>query len=68
MWNFISRSICNTLFLGKPVGGELTTTPEALEAGFFPVDQALEMVTWGNFHQRIAYCLKEEEQPFYVSF
>ncbi|GGC74777.1 hypothetical protein GCM10007216_01720 [Thalassobacillus devorans] len=64
----ISRSICNTLFLGKPVGGELTTTPEALEAGFFPVDQALEMVTWGNFRQRIAYCLKEEEQPFYVSF
>lgn len=28
-------SICNTLFLGKPVGGVPTTSPESLEVGFF---------------------------------
>lgn len=63
-----SESICNTLFLAKPVGGELTTSPESLEVGFFPLDQALEMVTWNNFRQRIQYCLNEKIQPFCVEF
>jgi 8-oxo-dGTP diphosphatase len=53
----IEVSICNTLFLGKPVGGKLTTSPESLEVGFFPLEEALEMVTWNNFKQRIEYCL-----------
>nr|WP_150960453.1 NUDIX hydrolase [Aneurinibacillus sp. XH2] len=64
----VSASICNTLFLGRPVGGELTTTPESLEVGFFPIETALEMVTWGNFKQRIEFCLNEELHPFYVEF
>jgi len=64
----VSQSICNTLFLGRPIGGELTTTPESLEVGFFPIEQALEMVTWGNFRQRIEFCLNEEFHPFYVEF
>ncbi|KRE36796.1 NUDIX hydrolase [Paenibacillus sp. Soil522] len=64
----VSQSICNTLFLGRPIGGDLTTTPESLEVGFFPIEVALEMVTWGNFRQRIEYCLNEELHPFYVEF
>ncbi|MGG1513777.1 NUDIX domain-containing protein [Paenibacillus oryzisoli] len=64
----VSKGICNTLFLARPVGGELTTTAEALEVGFFPIEAALDMVKWGNFRQRIAYCLNEELQPFYVEF
>ncbi|MDF2788045.1 MAG: ADP-ribose pyrophosphatase [Neobacillus sp.] len=64
----IEGSICNTLFLGKPVGGELTTSPESLEVGFFPLEEALEMVTWHNFRQRIEYCLNEKMHPFYVGF
>ncbi|WP_026582082.1 NUDIX hydrolase [Bacillus sp. J33] len=64
----VSNCICNTLFLGKPVGGKLTTSPESLEAGFFPIEKALEMVTWKNFRQRIEYCLNDEFQPFYVDF
>ncbi|WNB93808.1 NUDIX domain-containing protein [Bacillus sp. NEB1478] len=64
----VSRSICNTLFLGRPVGGVLMTTSEALEVGFFPIEQALDMVTWKNFRQRIEYCLNESFQPFYVEF
>ncbi|MFG6115591.1 NUDIX hydrolase [Halobacillus sp. MO56] len=64
----VKRGICNTLFLGKPVGGELTTTSEALEVGFFPIEEALEKVTWNNFRQRIELCLQEESQPFFVDF
>ncbi len=64
----VNKSICNTLFLAKPIGGELTTSPESLEVGFFPIEQALEMVTLGNFRQRIEYCLDDSIQPFYVEF
>ncbi|MDR7076893.1 ADP-ribose pyrophosphatase YjhB (NUDIX family) [Neobacillus niacini] len=64
----VEDSICNTLFLGKPIGGELTTSPESLEVGFFPLEEALEMVTWNNFRQRIEYCLDEKHQPFYIGF
>ena len=64
----VNKSICNTLFLAKPVGGKLTTSPESLEVGFFPIEQALEMVTVGNFRQRIEYCLDQSTHPFYIDF
>lgn len=64
----VSRSICNTLFLAKPIGGTPTTSAESLEVGFFPVEQALEMVTNSNFRERIALCLDESQHPFYVDF
>ena len=64
----VSKSICNTLFLAKPVGGKLTTSFESLEVGFYPIEQALEMVTYKNFRQRIECCLDENTQPFYVAF
>jgi 8-oxo-dGTP diphosphatase len=64
----VSKSICNTLFLGTPVGGELTTSDESLEVGYFPITEALELVTWKNFKQRIEYCLNEELQPFCIEF
>ncbi|WP_019414897.1 NUDIX hydrolase [Paenisporosarcina sp. TG20] len=64
----VSGSICNTLFLATPVGGELTTSSESLEVGYFPLETALEMVTWKNFRQRIEYCINEKLQPFYVAF
>jgi hypothetical protein len=56
------------LFLAKPVGGKLTTSPESLEVGFYPIEQALEMVTFMNFRQRIKYSLDEDTQPFYIEF
>ncbi|MCG1023259.1 NUDIX hydrolase [Sutcliffiella horikoshii] len=64
----VSGSICNTLFLARAVGGTPTTSPESLEVGFYPVEQALEMVTYMNFRERIEYCLKEEMVPFYIEF
>ncbi|RDI45599.1 NUDIX hydrolase [Falsibacillus pallidus] len=64
----VNKSICNTLFLAKPVGGELTTSPESIEVGYFPIEQALEMVTIANFRQRIELCLDESCHPFYIGF
>lgn len=64
----VSASICNTLFLARPVGGKPTTSPESLEVGFFPIEKALEMVTWKNFKQRIEYCLDEKLHPFLIEF
>ncbi len=64
----VSGSICNTLFLCKPVGGELTTSSESLEVGYFSIDDALKMVKWGNFKQRIESSLNEALHPFLVEF
>lgn len=64
----VTSSICNALFLAKPLGGVPTTSPESLEVGFFPIEDALEMVTCGNFRQRIEYCLEPSFHPFLVEF
>lgn len=64
----VKKSICNTLFLAKPIGGKLTTSQESLEVGFFPIEQALKMITIDNFRQRVEYCLDSSRQPFYVEF
>jgi 8-oxo-dGTP diphosphatase len=64
----VNESICNTLFLAKPAGGTMTTSDESLEVGFFPIEEALEMVTFTNFRERIRCCLDEEAHPFYVEF
>ncbi len=62
------NSICNTLFLAMPLGGALIQTEESLDSGFFPIEEALQKVTWKNFRQRIEYCLKPEMQPFCIEF
>ena len=64
----VEKSICNTLFLAKPIGGTPTTSPESLEVGYFPIEEALEMVTFGNFRQRIEYCLDTTKHPFFIEF
>ncbi|MBY3620740.1 NUDIX hydrolase [Acinetobacter sp. CUI P1] len=62
----VDRSICTTLFLGKAIGGEPTTSSESLEVGFFPIAQALDMIKWKNLRLRLEYCLNDAMQPFYV--
>ncbi|AYC28507.1 NUDIX hydrolase [Paenisporosarcina cavernae] len=64
----VERSICNTLFLAKEVGGECTTSDESLEVGFFTKEQAKEMVTWKNFYERIELALSADKQPFLIEF
>lgn len=60
--------ICNTLFLAKPIGGKETASAESLEVAFYPVAEALTMVTWKNFKERIEYCLNDSSHPFYIEF
>lgn len=64
----VTRSICNTLFLAKPIGGRPVATAESLETRFVPIEEALRLVTWKNFRQRIADCLRSEGTPFFVPF
>lgn len=64
----VEGCICNTLFLGKPIGGECRPSNESDEVAFFPLEQALDMVTWKNFRERIEKSLNSEEQPFFVTF
>jgi 8-oxo-dGTP diphosphatase len=65
----VENSICNTLFLAKPIGGELIqSSEESLETGYFPIDEALNKVQWKDFRQRIEYCLRPEIQPFCIEF
>ncbi|WP_315795393.1 NUDIX hydrolase [Paenibacillus sp. BIC5C1] len=64
----VKGSIVNTLFLARPIGGEPLVTSESLETGYFPIEEALNKVTWKNFKQRIEYCLKPDSQPFYIEF
>ena len=64
----VRNSVCSTLFVGKAIGGVPTTSAESLEVGFFPLNEALEMVTWTSFRERIEYCLKPGLQPFCIEF
>jgi 8-oxo-dGTP diphosphatase len=64
----VKGCICNTLFLAKPIGGQPRATSESLETRYFTIEEALNKVTWKNFRKRIEYCLKPEEQPFYIEF
>lgn len=64
----VEKSICNTLFLAKPIGGQCTTSSESLEVAYYPIEEALEMISIKNFRERIRYCLDESTHPFYVDF
>ncbi len=64
----VSRSICNLLFLGKPIGGTPTTSSESLEVGWFKLPQALDMITHDNFRSRIQHSLNKELHPFVIEY
>jgi 8-oxo-dGTP diphosphatase len=64
----LKAGVCSTVWLAKPVGGKLTTSSETLEVGYFTVNEALKMVTWSNFRERIMKCLDERQHPFFVAF
>lgn len=63
----VEGSIINTLFLAHYKGGELTTSPESLEVGFFTYDEVMSMVNYLNFKERFKLCLNESE-AFLVTF
>ena len=62
----VGNNRSNFLFLATPVGGELRTSEESLEVGWFALPQALEKVTFPTFRQRIELCLNRAAWPFLV--
>ena len=62
----LDRGVVNALFRGRCAGGQVCTSAESIEVGFFERKRALEMVTHADFRQRIEYCLDSSRQPFFV--
>ena len=64
----VTVGVVNTMWLGRPIGGEPQTSDESLEVGYFTIEQALEMVTWPTFRQRIELTMDESQHPFFVAW
>ncbi|MFJ8100100.1 NUDIX hydrolase [Lysinibacillus sp. NPDC096212] len=64
----IKNSVCNMWWLGTPVGGELQTSCESLEVGFFDVEEALLLIENEDFKHELLLCLNYGAEPFYISF
>jgi 8-oxo-dGTP diphosphatase len=62
----IKNSRCTVLFLGTPIRGKVTCGDDALDAGFFCIEDALQMVKWKTYKERIQKCLNETEHPFFI--
>lgn len=62
------KSICNMLFAGHPVGGELRTSDESPDVGWFRLPDALDKITYPTFRHRAELCLDQTRWPFLVEF
>ncbi|MCG7381992.1 NUDIX hydrolase [Paenibacillus sp. ACRRY] len=63
----VKGSICSTLFMAKPIGGELRTSSESIDLGYFDIEDAKRMVTWRSFEEQIEYCIHHKD-PFVFEF
>ncbi|MCP1183723.1 NUDIX domain-containing protein [Paenibacillus sp. 1781tsa1] len=68
LYQNITRGVCNNIFTGKSIGGALTTSDESEEVGYFTLEEAQQMITWGNFYERIQNALDEQSHPFLIEF
>jgi ADP-ribose pyrophosphatase YjhB (NUDIX family) len=64
----ITRSVCNFLFLGTPTGGSPRLSDESIEVAWVALPHALELVTFPTFRQRIELSLDRPSWPFLVEF
>ncbi|MGV3464912.1 MAG: NUDIX hydrolase [Heyndrickxia sp.] len=64
----LKANVCATCWFGKAIGGKPRTSSESLEVGFYTIEEALEMITWPTFKERILKSLNQEEQPFFEAF
>jgi 8-oxo-dGTP diphosphatase len=60
----VGTSTCVILFAGKSIGGQLQTSSENNEVGFFTVHDARKMMKLEAFRERLERCLNPEDQPF----
>ena len=64
----VSRSICNLLFVGRPIGGVLRTSAESIEVAWHPLPDALDRVTWPTFRTRIEMSMDSSAWPFLIEY
>ncbi|MFD1676619.1 NUDIX hydrolase [Alicyclobacillus fodiniaquatilis] len=64
----LEKGVVATMWLARAIGGELTTSEESLEVGYFTIEQAMEMITWHTFRERIQLTLDESQHPFFVAW
>ena len=63
-----SKSICNLLFLGREIGGDLRTSTETPEVGWHRLPDALDMITYPTFRERIEMSLDRANWPFMIEY
>lgn len=63
----VQDSVCSTMFLGRPVGGEFRTSNESYEIGYYSIYEALSKITWRGFKEQLEYCLNQTE-PFLYEY
>jgi 8-oxo-dGTP diphosphatase len=64
----VTRSVCNFLFYGRPIGGAPRTSEESLDVGWFPLPSALDLVTHPTFRHRIELSLDRSKWPFLIEY
>jgi len=57
-----------TMWLGRAVGGELTTSDESLEVGFYTNEEAFEKITLPAIKKWVSLALDESQHPFFVEW
>jgi len=57
---------CTFFWIARPIGGQLQTGSESMDAGFFGKQEALSMIERDEFRNEVAKCLNFDDHPFYI--
>ncbi|WP_235816502.1 NUDIX hydrolase [Bacillus massilinigeriensis] len=60
----VEGSTVIVIFSGKAVSGELASSDESQDVGYFSISQAKKMITSDIFRERMMRCLNKKEYPF----
>jgi 8-oxo-dGTP pyrophosphatase MutT (NUDIX family) len=63
-----SKSICNMLFAGRAIAGDLRTSDETAAVGWFKLTAALDKITHPTFRERVELGLDPSQWPFLIEF
>ncbi|MEA3318439.1 MAG: NUDIX hydrolase [Bacillota bacterium] len=64
----LRKNICNFWWLGKPLNGNLMTSDESLDVGFFSLEEALKLITMTEYRQELLKVIDIKNQPFLITF
>jgi ADP-ribose pyrophosphatase YjhB (NUDIX family) len=64
----LNNTIVNTCFSGRAISGELTTSEESLEVGWFSRDEVLDLIGMDFMRDRAKYMLNFDGRVVYLVF